>query len=93
MALKYSHAFRLLLFTAAVSPLIPNALMISIGVMIIIYFVDKYLILRRLMCQFKLGYSLSAMMLRMLNWYPVLFSFTNLMLMYLFAYLALFPSH
>lgn len=81
MALKYSHAYRLLLFTAAVSPLIPNALMISIGVLVIIYVVDKYLLLRRLMCQYKLGYALSARMLRMLNMYPLLIAFTNLMIM------------
>jgi hypothetical protein len=81
MALKYSHAFRLLLFTAAVSPLIPNAVLISIGVMIIIYFVDKYVFLRRLMCQYKLGYALSEKMMRMLNLYPVLMSFSNLMIM------------
>lgn len=92
MALKYSHAYRLLLFTAAVSPLIPNAVIISIGVMIIIYFVDKYLFVRRLMCQYKLGYALSERMLRMLNVYPVLMSFSNLMIMYLFTYLDPFHS-
>ena len=81
MAYKYSHGYRLLIFTAAVAPFIPNALLASIGVMILIYFVDKYLFLRRWMCQYKLGYALSARMLRILNMYPLFLSFSNFMIM------------
>ena len=81
MALKYSHAYRLLLFTAAVAPCIPNALIISLGVIILVYFVDKYLILRRLMCQYKLGEALSMRMLKILNFYPVFVSLTNFLIM------------
>lgn len=81
MAYKYSHGYRLFLFTAAVSPFIPNALLISIGVALLIYVVDKYLFLRRWMCQYKLGYALSARMLRILNMYPLFLAFSNWMLM------------
>lgn len=81
MAYKYSHGYRLLIFTATVAPFIPNALLISIGVGVIIYLVDKYLFLRRWMCQYKLGYALSARMLRILNMYPLFLSFSNFMIM------------
>ena len=81
MAYKYGHGYRLLIFTATVAPFIPNAIPISIGVSLIIYFVDKYLFLRRWMCQYKLGYALSAKMLRILNMYPLFLSFSNFMIM------------
>lgn len=55
MAQRYSHVLRCVLFTSIVCTVVPNALAISMLVLGLIYLNDKYLLLRRYTCQYKLG--------------------------------------
>jgi hypothetical protein len=82
MAQRYSHVFRCVLFTAIVSPIIPNAVLISLAVLGLIYWNDKYLILRRYTCRFKLGFDLPKKMMGILDLYPVFIAVSNTLLMY-----------
>lgn len=82
MAQRYSHVFRCVLFTAIASPIIPNALLVSIAVLALMYWNDKYLLLRRYTCQYKLGYTLPCKMLEVLDIYPLLLVASNTLLMY-----------
>jgi hypothetical protein len=82
MAQRYGHVFRCVLFTAIASPIIPNSLLISIAVLILMYWNDKYLMLRRYTCQYKLGYTLPCKMLEVLDIYPLLMVISNTLLMY-----------
>jgi hypothetical protein len=47
-----------------------------------IYWDDKYLMLRRYTCQYKLGYDLPKKMMGMLDFYPFFVVISNTLLMY-----------
>lgn len=82
MAQRYCHVFRCVLFAAIACTVIPNSLLISIAVLALMYWNDKYLLLRRYTCQNKLGYALPSKMLDVLDVYPLLLAISNTLLMY-----------
>lgn len=47
MALRYANVVKVMFFTAAVTPLLPVGLFLSLIGLVILYWVDKYLLLRR----------------------------------------------
>jgi len=47
MALRYANVLKLMFFTGAVSPLLPIGVPLGIVGLLILYWVDKYLLLRR----------------------------------------------
>lgn len=51
MALRYANVMKVMFFTAAVSPLLPIGLPLSIFGLGILFWVDKYLVLRRYVCK------------------------------------------
>ena len=51
MALRYANVVKLMFFTAAVSPILPVGLPMSFLGLLILYWVDKYLLLRRYTCK------------------------------------------
>ena len=81
MSLRYANVKKTMLFTGAVTPLIPIGLPLSLLALIICYVVDKYLLVRRYVCHNKLDYKLSKNMINLLHWYTVLFSLTNILIM------------
>lgn len=83
MALRYANILKTVFFTAAVSPIIPMGVPLSIIGLIISYWVDKYLLLRRYCCKNSLGFKLPRKMLEMLQLYCVFFAFFNFCIMFI----------
>ena len=88
MGLRYANIMKGLFFTAFLvfinfnqSPMFPiGTIMTFIGI-IIVYWVDKYLIITRFVCDNKLSYKLpKSIMKKMIN-YSRIFSFSNLIML------------
>jgi hypothetical protein len=62
MALRYANINKAVLFTAAVSPFIPIGVPLSIIGLIISFWVDKYLLVRRYVCKNYLSFTLAKKM-------------------------------
>ena len=67
-------------FTAAVSPILPVGLPMSLLGLLILYWVDKYLLLRRYSCKNYLDAELAKEMMNILPLYTVFFSIGNMLI-------------
>ncbi len=83
MALRYANVLKTVLFTSAVSPLIPLGVPMGIVGLIIVYLTDKYLLLRRFVCSNFLSYKLAKKTMNLLHLSPVFFSIGNLITMFM----------
>lgn len=83
MALRYANINKTVLFTASVSPFIPIGVPLSIVGLVITYWVDKYLLLRRYVCKNYLSFDLAKSMLNSFKIYVVYFSFGNMLTMFM----------
>jgi hypothetical protein len=52
MGLRYGNVMKTLFFTASICPFVPSGAMFSLLGMLICYWVDKYLLLRRYTCRY-----------------------------------------
>ncbi|KAM3134512.1 hypothetical protein pb186bvf_013326 [Paramecium bursaria] len=80
MALRYANVVKLMFFTAAVSPILPVGLPMSLLGLLILYWVDKYLLLRRYSCKNYLDAELAKEMMNILPLYTVFFSIGNMLI-------------
>ena len=80
MALRYANVVKLMFFTAAVSPILPIGLPMSLLGLLILYWVDKYLLLRRYTCKNYLDAELAKEMMNILPLYTVFFSIGNMLI-------------
>jgi len=83
MALRYANVNKTVLFTASVSPFIPIGVPLSIIGLVVTYWVDKYLLLRRYVCKNYLSYALAKSMMNGFKIYCVFFSFGNMLTMFM----------
>jgi hypothetical protein len=81
MALRYANINKTVLFTAVVSPFIPIGVPLSIIGLVISYWVDKYLLLRRYVCKNYLSFNLAKRMVVNLKLYSLYFALGNLISM------------
>jgi len=83
MDLSYQNSFlvKTVLVTAFFAPAVPFALVLSICGLILNYWVDKYLLLRRNSLPISLGHELNNYMLSMLEWTGFIFAVGNLLFM------------
>lgn len=82
MALRYANVLKTIMFTAAVSPLIPAGVILSMIGLCILYWVDKYLLLRRFVCSNFITYKLPKTMTSYLHVSTIFFSLGNLIIMF-----------
>jgi putative effector of murein hydrolase LrgA (UPF0299 family) len=78
MALRYANVVKVMFFTAAVSPLLPIGLPLSLFGLLILYWVDKYLLLRRYVSKHYMDKQLANAMMNLLPSYTLIFSSSNL---------------
>jgi len=83
MSLRYANILKTVLFAASISSFIPLSIPLSILGLIISYWVDKYLLLRRYVVQNQISFKLSKLALNRLALFPLFFSLGNLVTMFL----------
>lgn len=83
MALRYANVNKTVLFTASVSPFIPIGVPLSIIGLVVTYWVDKYLLLRRYVCKNYISFDLAKSMMKNFKIYAVFFSFGNMLTMFM----------
>lgn len=83
LALRYANVNKAILISAAMAPIIPIGLEFTLLALVILYWIDKWLFLRRFVCKHKLNYEFSRSMMRQLELYPLFLSFFNLMIMFI----------
>lgn len=62
MGLRYGNILKTLFFTASISPFVPSGPILSLLGIIICYWVDKYLLLRRYVCRHQLNWNFAKEM-------------------------------
>ena len=83
LALRYANVNKAILISAAMAPIIPIGLEFTLLALVILYWIDKWLFLRRFVCKHKLNYEFSRSMMRQLELYPLFMSFFNLLIMFI----------
>lgn len=81
MALRFANVLKVMFFTAAVSPYLPIGIPMSMVGLVILYWVDKYLVLRRYTCKNYLDGQLAEVMMDTLSLYTVFLSLGNIFIM------------
>lgn len=85
---KYAFVLNTMFLTAFYTPLIPLALIYALIGIFLIYWVDKYTLLRRRTVKSALGVKLSLEMTDLLEWFLPIFCFSNI----LFEYIVIPPN-
>jgi hypothetical protein len=80
MALRYANIQKVMFFTAAVSGFLPFGVPLSLLGLLICYWFDRYLLLRRYTCSQYIDKRLAKAMMDMLPLYTIFYSFGNLIL-------------
>jgi len=80
---KISTIYRFLLFTAGIAIIYPPSIAICAFALTILYWLDKYLLLRRYSITVKLTSRFSLMVQRIMNQFPIYLSLTNLLVMFI----------
>lgn len=77
MALRYANVLKVVLYTLAISTLLPiGGFMCLIG-LIVIYWADKFLLFRRMVCKNYISIVLSKEMMKMLHMSTIFFAIGN----------------
>jgi hypothetical protein len=79
---KYSNIYRFVLFSAGVCFLFPPALFFCLFALSVIYWEDKYLLLRRYVIAHRLNFRLTEKLQRIMWAFPVMMATTNLIVMF-----------
>ena len=79
---KFSNVFRFVLFSAGVCFIYPPAMIICLFTLIVFYWEDKILLLRRYVIGHKLNYYLVAKLYKILWMFPMMMAITNLIIMF-----------
>ena len=80
IALRYANILKTVFFTALYAPFIPLGYLFSIIGLIINFWVDKYLLIRRYVCENKISYKLPKFVMKFMKMLPILLSFTNIVI-------------
>ena len=79
MALRYANVLKLMYFTAMVSGFVPIGIPLSMAGLVVLYWVDKFLLLRRYVCKNYLDSQLANAMMDCLPLYPMFLSMGNML--------------
>ena len=82
LALRYANVNKTAIYTAIFTPFIPIGLVFSMLGLLICFWVDKYLLLRRYVCANKISKSLANAMFAAGQWFLVAFTFGNLLIFF-----------
>lgn len=77
MALRYANVLKVCLYTSAISTLLPMGSILCLIGLVILYWADKYLLFRRMVCKNYISTILSKKMLEYLHLSSVFFSIGN----------------
>lgn len=80
---KYANVYRFVLFTAAIGTVWPMSFLVCFITLLMFYWLDKYLLLRRYVVSCKLGYSLTRRQQKYMEVFPVMFSVMSLVIMFI----------
>jgi hypothetical protein len=80
---KYGTIFRFFIFTAGITILYPLALGICVLALTALYWLDKYLLLRRYTVTLKLTGRFSLMVQKIMAQFPIYLSLTTLLVMFI----------
>lgn len=78
MALRYANVLKVVLYSVTISPILPIGGPLAIFGLAIIYWVDKWLILRRMVCNNYISNVLSKKMMITLHKATVFFAIGNI---------------
>ncbi|KRX06630.1 hypothetical protein PPERSA_13109 [Pseudocohnilembus persalinus] len=78
MALRYANVLKVVLYTLAISVILPIGPPMCLLGLIIIYWADKFLIYRRMVCNNYISKELAKKMNKMLHLSPILFATGNI---------------
>lgn len=79
---KYGNIYRFVLFSAGICLIYPPALTVCFLSILVFYWLDKYLLLRRYVPPHKVGGRLNIQMQRIMWLFPFLQACTNIVIMY-----------
>ena len=79
----YVCIFRFLFFSAGIAAIYPLSFPLCLISLFGFYWIDKTLLLRRYVPPHKLGYRTTYKMQKILSLFPVIFSATNLIIMFI----------
>lgn len=79
---KYSNIYRFMLFSAGICCIFPPALIMCLITLIILYWEDKYLLLRRYVVVHKLNFYLTRRLQGLMWMFPVMLAITNFIVMF-----------
>ena len=77
MALRFANVNKTLIFTGFFIPYIPLGLVFSMIGFVIVYWIDKYLLLRRYVCANRLSFDLPKAMLITGEWFIIAYALGN----------------
>ena len=80
---KYGTIYRFLIFTAGITPLYPLAIFICGLALSALYWLDKYLLLRRYSITLKMTARFSVMVQHLMALFPIYLSATTLLVMFI----------
>jgi len=82
MSYKYALLIKTMLLTAFYAPAIPISIILAVVGLVFVYWVDKYILLRRSALPFSLGSELTESMLEYLEWMTFMYAVGNLLIVY-----------
>jgi len=82
MSYKYALLIKTMLLTAFYAPAIPISILLAIVGLVFVYWVDKYILLRRAALPFALGSELTECMLEYLEWMTFMYALGNMLIVY-----------
>ena len=80
MALRYANILKTVFFTAFYGPVVPLGYIFSFVGLIINYWVDKYLLIRRYVCENKISYQLPSFVMRFMKVSVILIGVINIII-------------
>jgi len=80
---KYGTIYRFLIFSGAIAILYPIALAICFIALFVLYWMDKFLLLRRYSIILKISSRFSKMVQRIMSQFPIYLSFTTFVVMFI----------
>ena len=80
---KYGTIYRFLIFTAGIMPLYPLSVLLCGFALIALYWLDKYLLLRRYSITLKMTARFSTMVQRLMALFPIYLSATTFLVMFI----------
>lgn len=86
MALLYAHMLRITIYSYTLSPMIPFGTLYSLVGLVMLYWLNKYLLIRRMVCKNFFSNQLCKQMLKYLQLSSILYAVSNFLIVLLPQY-------